>query len=299
MQKRIRFYSRLMPASRWPAEVEADFAEERGKHGVFTFDEGSDREKAFLAAVAPSGIRLAGRSEWIVRGEDLFRHPFHYLTLKADGDHPHGDYVDEAATCGGDENVWCRTGGTQIRKVTVDPKKCRGFDIMVLSEVRDPTVLIVNRRLKDTMEEAELTGFRFEPCLGRGAKPSAAEAAFGAPIADDADVTHFQLVPLLRAKEPAQLGRLLRPPMRCSKCGAVYQYWAERTPTFRRQALHDADVQQFNRYTTENEGELRIPGEVFIVSARLKRLLLESKATGLRPMHSDPSIQHGIVHLDE
>jgi hypothetical protein len=297
MEKKVRFYSRLENGSRWPSELESEYSKEYGKYGIFTFEEDSPREKSFLSAVAQTGIKVAGRSEWLLTGDDLLRRPFHYLTLKSDKDYPHGEYADDTRLCGGDQNVWCRTGGVQKQKVLVDPKKSQPYDIMLLPEMKDPRIIILTRAVKDLLTSANLSGFRFEPCLIKGQSYQSSEMGFGAPLLSDHGVTHYQLVPLVRTKGPAQLGKILRPPMRCSKCGTVYQYWADRTPAFHEQELNDVDFQCFNEYQTENEGKFRIPGEVFIVSSRFLKVLLDNKTTGIQPFLADPPIKNAVVHL--
>ncbi len=297
MDKRLACYSIRASTAAWPRHVIERFPGAQGRFGALTFDDGSDKDLSFQECIAAMELSVIRTTHIKCTGQALFRHPFHYLSVRDDRDYEKNDFMDERSKCTGDQGILCRQGVKQKERIMMDPRKSKELDIMLDPRWLKPCILLVARGLKDRLEAMGATGCEFVACLEAGRQYSDEERDLSARKEID-DAKYFQLVITARARQPKRLGKLRRISQQCSRCGTVHLWDAEEIPGyFKAGDLEDADLQSFDRYQCDDGTEFVGTIEVPVISARTLRLFLEHGIRGLRRYLVDPPIQYGVVDV--
>ena len=270
--------------------------------GTPFFEEGSTLEQEFLnACVSLQVTAKKHRTYWYCTGEDLYRHPFHYLSVQSEGNLVIPEFMDQSTGCGyRDQRIICRTGITQRHKVTVTTQlaqRLNRLEFVELSFPRSPRIYLITRRVKNLLTTEPLSGCQFIPCLDESKVYIESQKNIHHLCPQlESEAQYFQLrVTITTAHFPFGGAGIIR--KQCPQCGTVQLAFLSKGVTFQRQDLADTDFQYYNGYCTDNIGEFHIDADITIVSARVQRLLIEHKIRGLFRYLTDPPIRYGVVEI--
>ena len=299
MDKRMVYYRLVSITHGWPPVTRKRFSKNISKFGVVFFDQGAQEEREFQEHLRKYKLDVERKTIACVSGRDLYRYPFHYLSVQLDRQYSMDQIMDFESACGGDESVLCREGVKQRKKIVLDPSKSKLLDIMQMPMWLKPRLNVISRRLKELLESINPTGCDFVPCLTRGNEYSEEERDLKRPdVPNPESIDRFQLVVTAKTRGPCQAGRILGFSQRCRSCKTVYACRFERTPCFFREDLGETDFQRYDEYMTDEGEQFAIPGEIIIVSARVLRLLRENKVAGLSRYLDEPPVRHGVVEIE-
>lgn len=166
---------------------------------------------------------------------------------------------------------------------------------IVAAEQINPHIYVVSRRLKDALDEHELTGMRLVPVIDSGTWFSEADLALDAASpALESRASRFQLIVTATPEAPPRIGNVsIR--RRCEACRTVYLYLGGGTPYFEQGTLVPMDFQAYRSYRSDNEDTFDIAGDACIVSARFLKLMNELRFTGLADYSKRPKTPYGVV----
>lgn len=290
----------LSNTRRWPKEIKEKFGRFLGKYGVISFIDGSQEEMEFLTLAERLKIELSPKQTIMeIRGNDLYRHPFYYLNVKANPWEYSEDFMDMSRACKEEnkELACCEMGAIQKKKVTLAPKETKNFDIMHKSGWFNPQIIIVTPRLKEIILSNNLTGCKFVPCLEKGKSYTDEEVDFASECPGlEKEAKFFQLVIPSETLGPQQVGKIHKICIRCSKCGTVYGFYSDRI-SFRKDDLNTTDFQKCSLCESENMGQFKTSVEVVIISSKVLRLFLENKIKGIDSYLTSPPIRYGVVEI--
>lgn len=122
MEKRVTYYRVAgRGAVCWPETIADLFKNNLSKYGVIYFVEEPEREADFRKRCDALAVPLSKRETLKCWGKDLYRHPFHYLSVQ--GDNRYGEaeeaYMDLTRACRGKGDIRCLRGARQVRKIRV------------------------------------------------------------------------------------------------------------------------------------------------------------------------------------
>lgn len=296
MEKRVSYY---MPNKSWPVTLRSEFSGYSGKHGVLSFEEGSDDERRFLTAAGRFGVAPAKRTVVKIGERDIASHPFYYLTVQSDAEYRDlAEFMDFSRACDGGGVLACNLGAVQYRKISVDTRRSKKHDIMTVPGINSPFILLLSRTLKEALAPLSITGAEIVPCLVHGETYSDAEAELrGTSARVDELATHFQLLITSSVINPPQVGFVTRVYSQCPRCNAVYGFESDTTQYFEAGDLAPVDVQCSEEYVADNIGRFRMGADGVIVSSRFLDLVVKKKFKGLVNFLTDPPIRYGVAEI--
>ena len=296
MEMLIAFYMLAQSNRDWPDALKARFSQELIDH-VMYFDNGSAREKEFLDLVDDLKIQVWTWTILSCSDDDVYRHPYHYLSVREDRRYRLQDYLDLADACPGDEQVWCHTGATQTSKLVIDPGKSRDLDIMVIPGSLKPAVYVVSARMKQLLESIYVRGCRFVPCLEEGTQYSADDIRFESTNPQIRETaSRYQLDITGRARRWPCVRRIMVG-RQCSRCATAEWLYLDGSAVFEEDDLDDVDFQTFDGYRSDSGQEVVMRGEIAIVSSRVLRLFAEQRIRGLEDYSVEPRVPYAAVEI--
>ncbi len=84
MNKRIAYYTLADSLDVWDDTIRQLLDKQISKHGVISFEDGSAQEIEFQKNCSERSISVERKTILKCTGKDLFKHPYHYLTVKPD-----------------------------------------------------------------------------------------------------------------------------------------------------------------------------------------------------------------------
>ncbi len=301
MNKRIAYYTLADSLDVWDDTIRQLLDKQISKHGVISFEDGSAQEIEFQKNCSERSISVERKTILKCTGKDLFKHPYHYLTVKPDKSiYDEKSFMDRDRVCAGGGSVLCNTGARQTNKVTIDLKKSKHLDIMTVPNIHKPKIHVISRKLKEVFESTLLKGYRMVPCLVKGNTYTEDEMKLESEskrLAEEA--SYFQLIVEGRVKSPPCAGTVTKVFSQCPTCGTVYGFYSDTTPYFSKDDLENTDFQLFDEYISSEGRRFSVAGEIIIVSAKVLQLLIDQKNSGLASYLTDPPIKHGVVDFVE
>lgn len=299
MNKCIASYSLKNRLDVWDDTIAHQFKKQMSKYGVISFESGSDLEAEFQKVCTERSIEILRKTIQKCTGKDLYRHPYHFLTVKPDKSvYDEKLFMDTSRVCAGGGQVLCKIGAEQTQKIWIDLKKSKKLDIMTVPNIHTPKIHIISRKLKQIMEPLALSGYRVVPCLEKGKRYSEYDMRLDTASAQlEEEANYFQLVIEQRVLNPPCAGNLIRVFSQCAACKTVYGFNSDTTPYFSVDDLENTDFQLFNEYITSDGSRFTIAGEIAIISSTVLQVLIDQKITGLASYLTDPPIKHGVVEL--
>lgn len=299
MDKLIAYYT--LPSGFDPNKVPGHFLANFDKFGYITFNANSKEEADFSVMCKMYDVNLTRNILRKVSGKDLDKYPYYYLSIKNDKNfHNIKEFMDFSSACpGGEQLRFCPSGVKQIKKISINPSKIKNIDILTISGLARPRVLIISSRLKQLLEGNNYSGFKTIPCLEEGKEYSTKEKEIdytSKKIEEDAN--YFQLIITEQVESPASIGELITICTECSLCGTVHGFESSHNPIFPINGLKNTDFQTFHQYRTNNKGTITITGQVQIISLRILKLFLLHNIKGITSYTTHPLIKYGVVETE-
>ncbi|GBC60974.1 hypothetical protein DENIS_1934 [Desulfonema ishimotonii] len=300
MDKRIAYYRPSKRLVNWPKDVLQRFEKSESKYGVMYFEEGSEEEHSFLALCGEHGLGLIRGTMLKCTGKDLYRYPFHYLTVKMFRKMNYEyEFMDFSTACNNCNTGIHRVGATQVKKIQLDSGQLKSNDILEMPGYKAPNIFLISRNLKDLMESENFTGYRLIPCLEKGRHYSEKEMRSNTQSKKlENEANYFQLIITDKIINPPDIGRFrtLTPP--CPVCNTFSNFIEVDEFVFHIKDLQKKDFQILNEYNFKGMGRYHIGGDIPIISSRVLRLFIENKIKGLYRYMTDPPVKYGIVEIE-
>jgi hypothetical protein len=299
MDKHLAYYT-LWDSVDWPERLVRQYKQSGPTRSLIYLEAGSEEDLQFQDEVRGLGLNVTRGLLWQSSGEDLYRHPFHFLTTHTVSSYRAEESLDLTAACGGQHPklLPCRIGARQVKKIAVKTAAHSRSDVILLLWRYERKVYLFSKRIVRALRQLQLTGHEFVPCLSQGSQYSDLERSFESKVPRlEEEAEFYQLVVPTQAPGVPTVGKLVDVTSRCPRCGTYYGYLPEHRPYFQASDLAPVDFQVYRRARADGVGLFYPSSEVLVISARVLRALRENEARGLRQYLPDPPIEFGVVEI--
>lgn len=302
MEQKYVNYWRTDRSFSWPEQVMQSF--EIVQTDSIFIDAGSQEQKDFLNLCVELEI-VSFISKYGVYGcskKEVGKRPFYYLELKTILDYPDRQFEDIDTGCPGIGRP-CGNGTAQIEKILLPSRIARKLDHLDIATIpsRGPkSHTLVTKRIQELFATHGISGYRLVPCLERRISYSAEDYMFEQKnLALESEANYFQLIVTPKVIQYPNIGELLGW-TQCAVCGIVGGFWphllAGNTMFFQSGDLNTTDFQVCDGRRSDNLGTFRTKSDWVIASAKVLRLLLDHKISGIGAA-SLPKIEVEIVDI--
>ena len=258
--------------------------------GGFQFHAHSTEEDAFLEEIQSRGLaHFIRKISTVFKSLQEIDNDYCYLSPGHDRDYIPGAFIDIDNPCyrgEGPYGILCLEGAQQYKKIVINTRKTKlANDIMSLYNL--PLPIIVSKRLRNLLKDEVATGIEFVPCLDERMTFTAVDLVFNEPVPHlEEDALFFQLVITNELNYPV-ITRKVKTVKRCPRCGTVHYFYAIATGEDI-DVLEKIDNPPFDftlcrTFTSENEGEFKMPWGIKLVSRRMVQLFETHKIKGIQP----------------
>lgn len=270
------------------------------KAGVFVFKHGSDEEARFRTRLRGSDV--SSGTVITCSRDSLHEFPFFHFHAMTHASLLPSEFILSGSGCLTEEPPLCWIGSAQDRPIPVDTDRLIGLDLVSPDFITSPAITVVSRRCKILLQEMNVTGCRFVPCIDAKNSRNSSVHTFSslASFSGVENADFYQLVISASVRKLPCVGRVLSVGYTCPKCGAVGGYSATRLiGEYYATDLNECDFQVYHGFRDEDGRQYTHKVERVIVSSRVLRAIADAEMKGLARFASDPMIYSAVVIRDQ